>query len=94
MNDYSPTGAQSHSINLVCREKLDIDGVVDVLDFDNSCVNIKTTMGILSVEGAGLRIVSLSNDTGKIYIEGAVDSLYYYTIAEEKKGGIFKRLVK
>ena len=80
-----------HSLSMLSREKLDVEGVIDVLDFDSSCVNIKTNMGVLSVEGSDLRIISLSKETGKIYIEGSIDSLFYYGVAEEKRGGIFRK---
>ena len=80
-----------HSLSMISRGKLDMDGVIDVLDFDSSCVNIKTTMGVLSVEGADLRIISLSKETGKIYIERNVDSLFYYGASEEKRGGLFRK---
>ncbi|MEE1356681.1 MAG: YabP/YqfC family sporulation protein [Clostridia bacterium] len=94
MNANTPLEQKKHSISLVSREKLEIDGVIDVLDFDSSCVNIKTNMGVLSVEGTGLKIISMSKESEKIYIEGTVDSLFYYGVAEEKKGGLFKRLVR
>ena len=94
MNDIIQPPEKKHSISMLSREKLDIDGVIDVLDFDSSCVNIKTNMGVLSVEGADLKIISLSKDTGKIYIEGSVDSLYYYGTSEEKRGGLFRKRVK
>ncbi len=80
-----------HSVSMLSREKLDVEGVIDVLDFDSSCVNIKTNMGVLSVEGADLRIISLSKESAKIYIEGSIDSLFYYGSAEEKRGGFFRK---
>jgi hypothetical protein len=49
---------------------------------------------VLSVEGADLKIISLSKETGKIYIEGSVDSLYYYGASEERRGGLFRKRVK
>ena len=94
MNGLCQDEAKKHSVSMISREKLEIDGVIDVLDFDNSIINIKTTMGILSVEGVNLKIISLSKESGKIYVEGGIDSLFYFGVAEEKKGGFFKRRVK
>ncbi len=94
MNDNVQTTEKKHSVVMQSRRKLDIDGVIDVLDFDSSCVNINTNMGIMSIEGESLKIISLSKETGKMYIEGNIDSLYYCTVAEEKRSGIFKRRVK
>ena len=94
MNDIEQNEHKKHNLSLISREKLEIDGVSDILDFDSMCVNIKTTMGVLSIEGNDLKIISMSRESGKIYIEGTVDSLFYYGIASEKKGGLFKRSVK
>jgi len=94
MNCINTDESKKHSVSLISREHLDIDGVIDILDFDNSVINIKTTMGILSVEGSGLKIISLSKESGTIHVEGSIDSLFYYGVAEEKRGGFFKRLVK
>lgn len=91
MNASAQIEQKKHSVSMKSREKLDIDGVIDILEFDNNTVNVKTTMGILSVEGDGLKIISMSKESGQIYIEGKVDSLYYYEISNEKKSSIFKR---
>ncbi|MBQ2863144.1 MAG: YabP/YqfC family sporulation protein [Clostridia bacterium] len=82
---------KEHNISMYSREKLDIDGVVDVLDFDTSCVNVMTSMGMLSIEGTDIKIISLSKDTGKIFIEGHIDALFYSDAAEQKKNGFFRR---
>ncbi len=91
MNTSTQNEQKKHSVSMMSREKLDIDGVIDILEFDNNIVNVKTTMGILSVEGDKLKIVSMSKESGQIFIEGSIDSLYYYDISNEKKGGFFKR---
>ena len=83
-----------HSLILTNRNELSIDGVIDVLDFDSTCINIKTCMGIMSVEGTSLKIISMSKEDGKLYVEGNVDSIFYFGVAEEKKGGFFKKRVK
>jgi hypothetical protein len=51
-------------------------------------------MGVLSVEGTDLRIISLSKETGKIYVEGTVDSLYYIGTSEDRRTGLFRKRVK
>lgn len=94
MNSIDLQESAKHSVSMISREKLEIDGVIDVLDFDNSVINIKTNMGILSVEGVNLKIISLSKENGKLYVEGGIDSLFYYGVSEEKRGGFFKRRVK
>lgn len=91
MTESNTQAHREHNLSLFSRGKLDIDGVVDVLDFDTSCVNVKTTMGMLSIEGSDIKIISLSKDSGKVFIEGHIDALFYTEAAEQKRNGLFRR---
>ena len=87
----NPSLSEKHNVTLIDRKRLNIDGVNDVLDFDGDCINIKTTMGILSVEGNDLKIIEMSKEESVIYIEGTIDGLFYYGMNQSDKKGIFKR---
>lgn len=91
MSEFVQSRDKEHKISMISREKLDVSGVIDVLDFDNNCINIKTNMGVLSVEGADLKIISFSKDSEAIYVEGKIDNLYYYNVSKEKRSGLFRR---
>ncbi len=91
MNTNPQAEQKKHTVSMISRGKLDIDGVIDIIEFDNNIVNIKTNMGLLSVEGENLRIISMSREGGQIFIEGSIDSLFYYDVSSEKKSSIFKR---
>ena len=91
MSELVQSREKEHKISMISREKLDINGVIDVLDFDTSCVNIKTNMGVLSVEGNDIKIISFSKESECIYIEGKFDNLYYYNVSKEKRSGLFRR---
>ena len=54
-----------------------IDGAEGVLSFDDSSLVITTTLGRLTIEGEGMVIESLNNETGKIIIKGRFIGLYY-----------------
>ncbi len=82
--------AREHEIKLSGREELIISGVDDVLGFDESALAVKTVMGILNIEGSGLRISKLDVNPGMLWVSGKVDSLYY-TEPTVKRGGLFKR---
>ena len=81
---------REHEIKLCGREELIISGVEDVLGFDESALAVKTVMGILNIEGSGLRISKLDVNPGMLWVSGKVDSLYY-TEPTVKRGGFFKR---
>ena len=79
-----------HDLRLECREKLAMDGVLDVDSFDDGAITVKTALGPLSVEGEGLHIKQFDAQAGNLMIEGKISALVYLR-AEEKKRGLFKR---
>ena len=91
MNSTNPNELKHHTLQLISRSKLEIDGVLDVIDFDNSTINLTTSMGALQIEGENLKIISLSRENSKIYVEGTVDSLFYYNTSKDTKRKFFKR---
>ena len=80
----------SHRLMLDGRERLSISGVEDVISFDDSIVILKTVMGILTVDGAELRITTLNVDTGEVDICGTVSGIVYQG-DRAPKGRLFKR---
>ena len=74
------------------RKNVTIDGVENVLGFDESYVSLMTVAGRIVVEGQGLKIESLSKENGEISIIGKIDGVLY---AEEKGAkGILARIFK
>ncbi|MBO7292384.1 MAG: sporulation protein YabP [Clostridia bacterium] len=80
-----------HSLQLKNREKLMLDGVREVLRFDEGLVVLETALGALSVEGEGLHVTKLLLDCGEVAIEGHISALLYGD-GGEKKRGFFRRL--
>ena len=72
-----------HSLLLKNREKLSLDGVCEVLSFDEHIVLLKTVLGRLTVEGEALHVTKLLLDVGEVNIEGKIQAIYY----DEEKGG-------
>ena len=64
------------------RNRISIEGVIEVIGFDETCVSIVTDLGLLFVEGSSMRIESLGKDDGIIHINGDIEGLYY----REEKG--------
>ena len=74
------------------REKLTVNGVMNVESFGEEYLVLNTALGELTVEGSGLKIESLTKDSGEIFIVGKISSLYYKDQKSEK--GLFKRIFK
>ena len=78
-------------IELKDRKELFLDGVADILSFDENAVFLRTVTGDLSVEGEGLHINDLSLEKGTLAISGKIDGLFYLPETQKKKNGLFGR---
>ena len=68
---------------LIDRAALELSGVEDVVSFDETGAVLRTTLGMLAVDGEALHVVRLDLAGGSIYIEGKVNGLFF----SEAKGG-------
>jgi len=76
-------------ITVIDRKTISIDGVRNVLGFDEGYVSIMTDMGKIIIEGSELKIESLGKDEDTIHISGKINSIYYPQDKPGKKS-IFK----
>ena len=66
-----------HAVTLDERSHLTVTGVDEVVRFDDTEVSMRTSRGMLTVHGEGLRVGRLAIDTGELAIDGAFDALDY-----------------
>ncbi len=85
--------AGNHLISMENRSHLNATGVLDVDRFDERCVVLLTTQGVLTVEGEELHINRLNVENSEIAIEGTIDQLQYSSL-KEKGAGVFKSLFR
>ena len=83
-----------HDIFIGSREKMSINGVKEILNFDDSSVNLKTVCGDLCIEGAGLHISVLNIERGEVEMQGKINAMYYYDTAEDDKKGLLSRIFR
>lgn len=81
----------NHNIRLDNRKQLFIDGVSDVVSFDDMTVVLETVGGRLEVNGERLHIQTLCLENGKVAIEGRIDEIIYEDDSQPKKKGFFGR---
>lgn len=93
MNDKI-SGSVSHSLIMKNRREVFLDGVFDVVGFDERSVSLKTSLGDMMIEGDDLHIKKMSLESGEVSVEGNIDGIYYAAETEEKKGGFFRRIFK
>ncbi len=90
-NPPSPIGGK-HTLLLKNREHLSLEGVLEVIRFDEEAVILKTEGGQLTVEGEGLHVKKLLLEAKEAVIEGKILSLSYTDRSEVKKDGLLGRL--
>ena len=78
---------QAQSLSLHNRKSLEVNGVNDVIRFDEESVVLSTVCGTLTVEGTSLHVQVLDLASGTVVIDGKVDALLYFdTDGEETEG--------
>ncbi len=83
---------KSHLIELKERKELTLTGVVEVINFNEAIVTVHTSLGGLIVKGEGLTMKNLNLESGKMEVEGLINTMDYSYAA--KKRGLWKRLFK
>ena len=62
-------GACVHKISMVARRKAAMNGVVEVLSFDDREIVLDTTEGMLVIRGEGLHVNRLTVEKGEVDID-------------------------
>lgn len=82
----------SGRLELDGRARLEVTGVQDVESFDEQSIVLRTQLGTLVVRGEGLHLQTLSLESGRVAVDGRVDSLVYEDDAPH--GGFLARLFR
>lgn len=78
-----------HKLTLQERKNLTMTGVTEVVRFEESAVVLKTSLGLMTVQGQDLKLKTLSLDGGQVAVEGHIGALIY---EEPREGGLWQRL--
>ena len=81
---------RKHSISSSEREGIRIEGVVDVISFDERGVALESTDGNMAIEGEGLHVTVLNITDGVVEIDGRINGIYYYEAKPAGKRGLFR----
>ncbi|MGM9589599.1 MAG: sporulation protein YabP [Faecousia sp.] len=66
-----------HKLTLNERRELTMTGVTEVVSFEDNAVVLRTDLGTLVVQGADLKLKTLSLDGGQVAVDGTVSALIY-----------------
>ena len=79
-----------HELRLRERGQLNMTGVTEVVSFADTAVVLQTSLGLLTVQGEGLQLKTLSLEGGQVAVDGQVSALVY---EEPRKGSFWGRLL-
>lgn len=71
-------------LSLESRKKLTLNGVIEVVSFNEEQIVLNTNLGALNIRGVGLKMNKLDVQNGDVIIIGTVNSCVY-TNSEIKK---------
>ena len=78
-----------HKLTLNERKSLTMTGVTEVLRFEETAVVLRTTLGLLTVQGQDLKLKTLSLEGGQVAVDGQMFALVY---EEPREDNLWQRL--
>ncbi len=84
-----------HQVILAERERLSVDGVLNVESFDDREISLETELGGLIIQGEDLHIKELNLEKANLLVNGYIKSLEYTGESLSKRGkGLLERLFR
>lgn len=86
-------GAQD--VCLFSRKRMELTGIEEVESFTEEQILLASPLGMIAIDGHGLKIESFSMGAGELKLNGEIDSFYYYSKKSSgEKAGVFAKLFK
>lgn len=83
----------SESIYISNREKLTLEGIKDILTFNDENLILETLSGNINIKGSNLQVSKFDTDSGTLEAGGTVQSVLYNDRLS-RKAGLAARLFK
>lgn len=86
---------ETHDVVLNTRERLSINGVKEIVNFDENSVNVRTSCGDLCIEGEDIHINVLDIERGELQMNGRINGLSYFDAQSDgEKHSLLSRIFK
>lgn len=72
------------------RKDLILDGVKDVISFDENGAVISTVFGMLVLDGEGLHAVKLDTEGGSIILSGKINGIFFSDANQKGRKKLFR----
>ena len=87
------SGFSSQNVIIENRNRLNISGVKDVLEFDDETILLLSHLGKMTIKGETLHITAFNNETGDLTATGKVHAVVYMS-DEKNLGGFISRMFR
>ena len=87
-------GAPRHEFCVKDRHSLTVNGVKEIVSFDEQSVRMLTLGGDLTVDGEGLRVKVLDVERGCVALEGRIDGINYLDEEPREQHGFWSRFMR
>ncbi len=64
-------------LTIESRKKLSLNGVVEVISFNEKLIILNTSFGVLTIKGENLKMTKLDVQNGDVIMTGVINSLGY-----------------
>ncbi len=95
--ENKPVENKLHSLTVKNRKGAQLEGVLEVIRFDESEILLETVCGTLSIDGEGLHLSEWNAERGLASLEGRVDAVTYFDKKQDDPkahGGLLGKLLK
>lgn len=87
------TAAQvTQNIIIKNRSDVSLNGIKEIVSFDESSVNLRTEQGDLLIEGNGIHVDVLNIEKGELQMRGKINALSYYDATDAEKHSLLSRI--
>lgn len=94
MSNFGTENKREHQLFIKGRKQMSIEGVEEVMGFDDLSVRLRSSEGELYIEGEDIKIDTLDTERGVVSLSGRINGVYYAgEEGKEKKGflsGLFR----
>ncbi|MHB0884397.1 MAG: sporulation protein YabP [Bacillota bacterium] len=77
MEDKDLEREDQHQLTIGNRETVSVNGVLEIISFDDQEIVLNTDLGTLTLKGEELHIKTLNLDLGTLDVEGLVNAVSY-----------------
>lgn len=69
--------SKAHVVHLNGRKDMEVDGVEQIIAFDERQILLRTSEGKMQITGKDMKVTALQPESGKAHVTGEIDNIAY-----------------